>query len=80
LLILGKKLAGIQKGNVHAINYLKTLSSLPIKKQLLGDKAYRSKLLQMDLLDKYHVKIRVPLRINHINDKKLAQIKHALSF
>jgi hypothetical protein len=132
--------SGVTKGNVHDINYLKGIDKLPQKKQLLGDRAYRSSPLQMDLFDKFKVKLRVPFRsnqhdykkhpkkdktkrqmietffaqmcdqlnlkrnyaksydgllarltsklssmsilhwINHMNGKKLAQIKHALSF
>jgi len=132
--------SGITKGNVHDINYLKGIDKLPPKKQLLGDRAYRSTPLQMDLFDKFKVKLRVPFKsnqhdykkhpkkyktkrqmvetffaqmcdqlnlkrnyaksydglltrltsklssmsilhwINHLNGKKLAQIKHALSF
>lgn len=132
--------SGITKGNVHDINYLKSVDKLPPGKQLLGDRAYRSSPLQMDLFDKYNVKLRVPFRrnqhdykkhpkkfkskrqmvetffaqmcdqlnlkrnyaksyeglvarltsklssmsiphwINHLNGRKLAQIKHALSF
>ena len=62
--------SGITKGNVHDINYLKTISKLPSGKQLLGDKAYRSEPLQMDLFDKYRVKLRVPFRINQHDYKK----------
>lgn len=132
--------SGITKGNVHDINFLKKLENLPERKQLLGDRAYISKTLQMDLFDSYKVKLKVPFRnnqhdykkhpkrlkskrqmietffaqmcdhlnlkrnyaksyeglavrlasklssmsilhwINHLNGKKLAQIKHALSF
>lgn len=62
--------SGVTKGNVHDINYLKGLSKLPAGKQLLGDRAYRSKPLQMDLFDKYNVKLRVPFRINQHDYKK----------
>jgi len=62
--------SGITKGNVHDINFLKTISKLPSGKQLLGDRAYRSKPLQMDLFDKYKVKLRVPFRINQHDYKK----------
>ncbi len=48
--------SGVTKGNVHDINYLKGLDKLPAKKQLLGDRAYRSKPLQMDLFDKHKIK------------------------
>ncbi len=132
--------SGVTKGNIHDINYLKGLKKLPAGKLLLGDKAYRSNPLQMDLFEKFQVKLRVPFRmnqhdykrhpkkykskrqmvetffaqmcdqlnlkrnyaksfeglltrltsklsamsilhwINHVNGRKLAQIKHALSF
>jgi Transposase DDE domain len=62
--------SGMTKGNVHDINYLKNLDKLPAKKQLLGDRAYRSKPLQMDLFDKYQVRLRVPFRINQHDYKK----------
>lgn len=62
--------SGITKGNVHDINYLKSVAKLPAGKQLLGDRAYRSKPLQMDLFDKYNVKLRVPFRINQHDYKK----------
>ena len=62
--------SGVTKGNVHDINFLKTINKLPAKKQLLGDRAYRSKPLQMDLFDKYRVKLRVPFRINQYDYKK----------
>lgn len=56
--------SGVTKGNVHDINFLKTASALPGGKLLLGDKAYRSNPLQMDLFDRYKVKLRVPFRMN----------------
>jgi hypothetical protein len=62
--------SGITKGNIHDINYLKSVAKLPSGKQLLGDRAYRSKPLQMDLFDKYNVKLRLPFRINQHDYKK----------
>jgi hypothetical protein len=62
--------SGITKGNIHDINYLKSVENLPSGKQLLGDRAYRSNPLQMDLFDKYKVKLRVPFRINQHDYKK----------
>ena len=56
--------SGITKGNVQDINYLKSVVKLPSGKQLLGDRAYRSKPLQMDLFDKCNVKLSVPFRSN----------------
>lgn len=62
--------SGINKGNVRDINYLKALNKIPEGKQLLGDRAYRSKLLQMDLFDKVSVKLRVLFRMNQHDYKK----------
>lgn len=62
--------SGITKGNVHDINYLKSVSKLPSGEQLLGDRAYRSNPLQMHLFDKYNVKLRVPFRIHQHEYKK----------
>lgn len=132
--------SGITKGNVHDINFLKQVKDLPGQKKILGDRAYISKTLQMDLFEQYNVTLKVPFRnnqhdykkhpkkykskrqmvetffaqmcdqlnlkrnyaksyeglatrlasklssmsilhwINHLNGRKLAQIKHALSF
>ncbi len=132
--------SGITKANVHDINFLKQLVELPAHKQMIGDRAYISKTVQMDLFEHYQVKLKVPFRnnqhdykkhpkkykskrqmvetffaqlcdhlnlrrnyaksyeglvarltsklssmsilhwINHLNGRKLAQIKHALSF
>lgn len=62
--------SGVTKGNIHDINYLKNLKKLPKGKLLLGDKAYQSKPLQMDLFDRYEVKLRVPFRFNQYDYKK----------
>ena len=32
--------SGITKGNVHDINFLKSVKELPVKKRILGDRAY----------------------------------------
>ena len=132
--------SGITKANVHDINFLKQVKELPAEKIVLGDRAYISKTLQMDLFEQYKVTLKVPYRnnqhdykkqpkmykskrqlvetffaqmcdqlnlkrnyaksyeglitrlasklssmsilhwINHLNGKKLSQIKHALSF
>ena len=60
--------SGITKGNVHDINYLKSIAKLPEGKQLLGDRAYRSKPLQIDLFENFNVKLRVRRSIN-LKDK-----------
>ena len=62
--------SGFTRGNVHDINFLKGLNKLPANKLLLGDRAYRSKPLQMDLFDKYSVKLKTPFRINQHDYKK----------
>lgn len=62
--------SGVTKGNIHDINYLKGLRNLPSGKLLLGDRAYRSNSLQMDLFDNFKVKLRVPFRINQHEYKK----------
>lgn len=62
--------SGITKGKVHDINHLKSVSKLLSGKQLLGDRAYRSNPLQMDLFDKYNVKLRASFRINQHDYKK----------
>lgn len=62
--------SGVTKGNIHDINYLKGLEKLPSGKVLLGDRAYRSNPLQMDLFEKFNVKLRVPFRINQHEYKK----------
>ncbi|MDQ2718757.1 MAG: IS982 family transposase [Bacteroidota bacterium] len=62
--------SGITKGNVHDINFLKELENLPERKQLLGDRAYISKTLQMDLFDSYKVRLKVPFRNNQYEYKK----------
>jgi len=62
--------SGITKGNVHDINFLKSVSDLPAGKFLLGDRAYRSNPLQMDLSDQFKVKLKVPFRMNQKNYRK----------
>jgi hypothetical protein len=62
--------SAVTKGNVHIMNYLKSVNHLPSGKQLLGDRAYRSNPLQMDLFKKFDVKHKLHFRINqHINKK-----------
>lgn len=62
--------SGITKGNVHDINFLKQVKDLPAKKNILGDRAYISKTLQMDLFEQYKVTLKVPFRINQHDYKK----------
>lgn len=52
------------------INYLKEINKLPSGKLLLGDRAYRSNPLQIDLFDKFDVKLRVTFRLNQHDYKK----------
>ena len=63
--------SGITKGNIHDINFLKSITKLPADKQLLGDRAYRSKPLQMDLFENFNVKLRLPFRINQHDNKSI---------
>jgi len=46
------------------------VESLPTDKQLLGDRAYLSQGLQMDLFEKYQVDLKVPFRSNQHSYKK----------
>jgi len=62
--------SGITKGNVHDINFLKTVPDLPCGKFLLGDRAYRSNPLQMQLFDQFKVKLKVPFKVNQKDYKK----------
>ena len=62
--------SSLTKANVHDINFLKAVGKLPSGKQLLGDKAYRSMPLQMELFEKYKVKLKVPFRINQHDYKR----------
>jgi hypothetical protein len=62
--------SGITKGNVHDINFLKQIEGLPVHKQMIGDRAYISKTLQMDLFEKYEVKLKVPFRNNQHDYRK----------
>ncbi|MBK7884730.1 MAG: transposase [Chitinophagaceae bacterium] len=52
--------SGITKANVHDINFLKQVKNLPTEKKMLGDRAYISKTLQMDLFEQYKVTLKVP--------------------
>lgn len=56
--------SGITKGNVHDINFVKQLEDLPHGKELLGDRAYISKVVQADLFENYQVNLKVPFRMN----------------
>jgi hypothetical protein len=62
--------SAVTKENVHDINYLKYVNHLPSGKLLLGYRAYRSNLLQMDLFEKFDIKLKVPFRINQRDYKK----------
>ncbi|NTS40736.1 IS982 family transposase [Flavisolibacter sp. BT320] len=62
--------SSLTKGNVHDINFLKEVERLPEGKLLLGDKAYRSLPLQMELFEKFEVKLKVPFRINQHDYKR----------
>lgn len=62
--------SGLTKGNVHDISYLKQVGYLPEKKELLGDRAYISKGLQLNLFEQYEVKLKVPFRCNQHDYKR----------
>lgn len=62
--------SALTKGNVHDINFLKTVENLPQGKLLLGDKAYRSQGLQADLFKQFEVKLKVPFRCNQKDYKR----------
>lgn len=62
--------SSITKGNVHDINFLKQIESLPVQKEIIGDRAYISKTVQMDLFEQYKVRLKVPFRNNQHNYKK----------
>lgn len=54
---------------------------LPVKKTILGDRAYISKLLQTDLFEQYSVNLTVPFRnIQHdyIKDPKKYKLKRQM--
>lgn len=60
----------LTKGNVHDIHFLKAVQHLPSGKFLLGDRAYRSSPLQMELFEQFKVKLQVPFRINQKDYRK----------
>ena len=62
--------SGITKGNVHDINYLKSIETLPSNKDLLGDRAFLSKTVQLNLFENFEVRLRVPFRSNQYAYKK----------
>jgi hypothetical protein len=62
--------SGITKANVHDISYLKEIEQLPKGKLLLGDRAYVSQPLQIELFHNHKVKLRVPFRCNQHHYKK----------
>ena len=62
--------SAITKGNVHDINFLKQISKWPKHKEIIGDRAYISKTLQMDLFENYELRLRVPFRSNQHDYRK----------
>ncbi len=62
--------SGLAKANVHDIRYLKAVACLPEAKLLLGNRAYVSQPLQLDLFESYKVKLRMPSRNNQCHYKK----------
>ncbi len=73
VIIFGKGVvqqSGITKGNVHDINYLKSVESLPGEKQLPGNRAFISRVVQLGLFEKFEVRLKVPFRSNQYDYKK----------
>lgn len=62
--------SGVTKGNVHDINFLKSIESFPLHKDLLGDRAFISKTVQLNLFENFEVRLRVPFRSNQYAYKK----------
>lgn len=62
--------SGLTKANVHDISFLKQIEALPLKKTLLGDRAYISSPLQMELFSEFKVQLKVPFRTNQYAYKK----------
>lgn len=62
--------SAVTKANVHDINFLKEIENIPSNKLLLGDRAYRSNPLQLDLFEKFNIKMKVPFRANQKDYKK----------
>lgn len=60
----------VSKANVHDINFLKEIENVPSNKLLLGDRAYRSNPLQLDLFEKHQITLKVPFRSNQKDYKK----------
>jgi len=60
----------ITKANVHDINFLKQIDNLPVKMEILGDRAYISKTVQVDLFYNHEVKLTVLFRQNQHDYKK----------
>jgi len=62
--------SGVTKGNVHDINFLKSIELLPPQKDLLGDRAFISQTVQLNLFENFEVRLRVPFRNNQHEYKK----------
>jgi hypothetical protein len=62
--------SGITPGNVHDINFLKQAKFDNFKTELIGDRAYISKVVQLNLFEEYNVKLTVPYRSNQHDYKK----------
>lgn len=63
----------ITPANVHDINFLKERELELINCTLLGDKAYLSKTLQLDLFESNQIKLKTAYRSNQIGYKKLSK-------
>lgn len=51
----------VTKANVHEINFLKELENNLSNKPQLGDMVYRSNPLQLELFEKFNIKMKVTL-------------------
>ncbi len=60
----------ITKASVHDIHYLEDVKEQISNAYLLGDKAYLSKEIQIDLFSSVNISLNVPLRKNQDNFKK----------
>lgn len=62
--------SGITPGNVHDINFLKQAEFDNFETKIIGDRAYISKTVQLNLFENYNVKLKVPFRSNQHDYRK----------
>jgi hypothetical protein len=63
--------SAVTPGNIHDINFLKQVKFEKLKLQLIGDRAYISKSVQLNLFENYTVRLKVPYRTNQHEYRKL---------